>query len=1338
MVLSIFVLLSISHLVCLINTQSTNVFRFEPIIILEEPPIGHLVLDLAQKLDIKDLATSDYKFRFYSPHSLTSHYFLIDQLTGHVKTQRTLDREYLCENKVCGPCTKINNCSLPIEIVATQAQSHNHKIQKFVSFDVIIEDKNEFAPKFPNEVLILNISEGAPVNFSIPIDPAVDRDSHQTQIKYTIVPIDDKISNYEQELKRLNSKLKLNFDESSTSQSQLNLILIEPFDYEQEKDVRFKIEASDGPSGPKTLTGSCLVILKIIDINDNLPVFDRNQYEYRLDEDKAIAGTRLIRVHATDKDDGLNGLVRYSLDQIDNFQIDEVTGWISVVNNLDYEINPTYRLTVKAQDSGLTNSMPVYTNCIIYLNDVNDNYPQINVTLTNSIDDFNTNLSMNSQNEIELSEWTMPNTFIAQILVNDMDSGLNGKVKLEIKEYRKNTEEFNEYDSQEEENDLMENLQESSDFGLVHLFNNIYSIMLKQSLDRESHDTYLIYITASDYGLPIPLKTSFKLKIKIKDENDNKPVFLVIPNKTKFDNYTKKVLGYEFIIDELTDQIDEKWVDIGHVKAVDNDLGKNGIVFYSLRNDNGSFRINNLTGLIQAKNTILDRESKEEFKFLVLASDGLNSENTSVLIKLNDLNDNQPRFEKNVYNFQIYENYLSEKVYAKIRAHDMDKMGSNFSKISYSLIDKNDFFKIDSKTGDLYQVKEFDFEKIEFFEFKIMAYDNFNKTPSLNSTCLIQIEVIDLNDHAPLIESPKDNEFPLMFTFNSLTNDSITENNKIISKLTRIVARDFDSGLNSVLKYKIEKQIRLKMQKSLFMDEQETNIFRIDSKNGNLYTRLDLVKKMNKPKRHSDTRLVGSFSLGNSDYEIDQKQSGIYGLILNISDSNENNPQSIKFYMFIALVTNQSDYTSQVSLLKSIINETGLNSEDLSEYDYDDDKLEDSKFNQVVSQFENLKIRKKSNGKVGHMKQKNSNKNGLDQFFGLLNLNNSNSLSYILVFLISIFVFLIVLISSLCLFSIYYKKMKQKKLNSSAKKHLCEIYTDSKKATLVTKSSASPSSLTSSEFINLNSNRNSTDDDEDDNGGFSKPNFIKDSIREEERAILIVNTSSEDNSHNLVSSSSLGNKNNQLLVLVSSSSSSTTSPSDKKDSNESLTSTTLSSKISNNFKTFKNSNPSSNTSSPKQTILLANEYSNSYRTLPVNRNLKNNNKIEAASKQLNLPVNELFKRYELKKQAMNGVLDSSGSMSSLNSLTLNRKINLDLKSNEATVCGSPRLVQRNFNLNPIINITTNENNEIPDYFFKDEKEHRMFLPSAKNNKILNLKQIVVDTKTATNCSKTDL
>ncbi len=139
-----------------------------------------------------------------------------------------------------------------------------------------------------------------------------------------------------------------------------------------------------------------------------MPEFDRAEYEFRLDESAATPGKLLIRVHASDKDDGLNGQVKYTLvDGVvrsgraeqsqqrllaikDLFRIDEDSGWISVgdLGALDYEEMPTYRLTVKAQDQGLANSMPVYASVVVYLNDVNDNAPVIGVTLPSTIDDF--------------------------------------------------------------------------------------------------------------------------------------------------------------------------------------------------------------------------------------------------------------------------------------------------------------------------------------------------------------------------------------------------------------------------------------------------------------------------------------------------------------------------------------------------------------------------------------------------------------------------------------------------------------------------------------------------------------------------------------------------------------------------------------------------------------------------------------------------------------------------------------------------------------------------------------------------------------------------------------
>ena len=114
------------------SSSSSNVYRLDPVVVVEEPPIGTLVLDLTSTLGLSESQIGEFKFRFYSPQSLTAHYFLIDPLTGQVKTQRTLDREYLCETKVCGPCST-NNCTLPVEIVvASQSKSASVRYNLFI------------------------------------------------------------------------------------------------------------------------------------------------------------------------------------------------------------------------------------------------------------------------------------------------------------------------------------------------------------------------------------------------------------------------------------------------------------------------------------------------------------------------------------------------------------------------------------------------------------------------------------------------------------------------------------------------------------------------------------------------------------------------------------------------------------------------------------------------------------------------------------------------------------------------------------------------------------------------------------------------------------------------------------------------------------------------------------------------------------------------------------------------------------------------------------------------------------------------------------------------------
>ena len=492
------------------------------------------------------------------------------------------------------------------------------------------------------------------------------------------------------------------------------------FDYETEKSLKFLILAADSASG-SSKTSSQFVTLEVIDLNDNLPVFDRLEYEYRLDESSATPGTKLIRVHATDNDDGPNGLVKYSIvdatiqsDRVGQqsqavhiknlFQIDETNGWIRVHNtaHLDYEQIPTYRLTIKAQDQGLSNSMPVYTNVIIYLNDVNDNPPVVTLTLPSTIDDFDTgNYEKEAKliRNLDISEWTRPDTFLAQVKISDADSNLNSKLKITLSQLKRSSFGRDQWTA-------------SNDFALVHLFNNIYSLMTKERLDRETFDIYSLNITVSDSGQPKPLYTTHELTVAVKDENDNKPIFI---NENE-----QEVKAYEFNMVELKQMLPEKWVQIGSVLATDKDISHNGQITYELKPLNTTncsttsnlFKVNAKTGVVKAKESALDREICDKYEFNIIARDNYKSVNGGsvsnvieavLTVNLIDLNDNAPVFEQDFYRFEIVEN-LNAITFGKVRASDADKPNSKNSLIKYKFandMETNGFFRVDELTGDL-------------------------------------------------------------------------------------------------------------------------------------------------------------------------------------------------------------------------------------------------------------------------------------------------------------------------------------------------------------------------------------------------------------------------------------------------------------------------------------------------------------------------------------------------------------------------------------------------------------------------------------------------------------
>ena len=142
-----------------------------------------------------------------------------------------------------------------------------------------------------------------------------------------------------------------------------------PLDYETTSSYILTVTAKDGGSPPNS--ASAKVNITIVNVDDNVPVFETSTQVSKIREDVAI-GTRVVRLNATDADG--NDLV---FDIVSGntggaFAIHNASGLITVAAKLDRETTEKYILAVRATDTG---GKSVTHNATIQVIDVNDNAP---------------------------------------------------------------------------------------------------------------------------------------------------------------------------------------------------------------------------------------------------------------------------------------------------------------------------------------------------------------------------------------------------------------------------------------------------------------------------------------------------------------------------------------------------------------------------------------------------------------------------------------------------------------------------------------------------------------------------------------------------------------------------------------------------------------------------------------------------------------------------------------------------------------------------------------------------------------------------------------------------
>nr|KAF6346828.1 hypothetical protein mPipKuh1_010605 [Pipistrellus kuhlii] len=524
----------------------------------EESDKGSFVGNISKDLGLESQELAKHGVRIVSRGR--TQLFALNPRSGSLVTAGRIDREELCAQSA--------RCLVNINILVEERG-------KIFGIEIEITDINDNNPKFQSENLEVKINEVAVPGTRYPLPEAIDPDVGLNSLQsYQLSP---------------NHHFSLDVKTGEGGTLNPGLVLERALDREEEAAHHLVLIASDGGEPPRS--SSVHILVTVLDVNDNAPVFAQPIYRVTVPEN-VPPGTQLLTVRASDPDEGTNGEVAYKFWKISEkqsplFQLNEKTGELSTAKSLDYEESAFYEMEIQAEDVG---AFMGTTKVLISVEDINDNRPEVIVTSLFS----------------PVLENTLPGTAIAFLNVHDRDSGKNGQVVCYI--------------------------HDNLPFQLEKSIDNYYRLVTWKHLDRERTSMYNITVMASDLGTP-PLSTETHISLHVADTNDNPPTF--------------SQASYSAYIPENN----PRGASIFSVTAHDPDSGKNAQVTYSLTEDTimGSplssyVSINSDTGVLYAICSF-DYEQIRDLQLLVTARDSGDtplSSNVSLSLFILDQNDNTP------------------------------------------------------------------------------------------------------------------------------------------------------------------------------------------------------------------------------------------------------------------------------------------------------------------------------------------------------------------------------------------------------------------------------------------------------------------------------------------------------------------------------------------------------------------------------------------------------------------------------------------------------------------------------------------------------------------------
>ncbi|XP_054003257.1 protein dachsous [Hylaeus anthracinus] len=555
----------------------------------------------------------------------------------------------------------------------------------YCQVELNVEDANDNPPMFPTTSVRISVPESHPLHTALYVAHATDPDTTPP------LPIRYDLHQNSNDLGQNNNDLGQNSNDSAVlfgiNAESGELYLARRLDYETQQRHGLLIRALDGAGLSATLSLS----VEVQDVNDNPPVFERNEYHVEVPEGAKL-DSEILQVTAVDLDTGNNARLSYRLQGSSAFWINPNTGCINLARTLDRETLDRHALTVLATDNG-SPAATASASVLVTVLDDNDNDPRFEKDFYG----------------YELLENLPSGTLVGSVSASDPDLGKNALLRYAV-------------------------VQANSSFTVDP---DTGEITTKEPLDRETKSVHELVLEARDQGTPARA-ARVPLKVTVLDVNDNSPE-IVDPQGDVVSVREEQPPGTE----------------VARVRALDTDLGENASVTYTILKDRGSdgynvFTIDPITGMIRTK-AVLDHEERNVYRVSVKATDAGRPPRHSVRalsVEVLALADNRPTFTSSSLTFNVREDAsIGQAVGSVSGAGPAGRVA--FTLDSLTPISEFPAFDVDRSSGQLVVAHSLDRENVSVYHLEIRALDTTSIGNPQSIAVSVKIVIEDANDNPP-------------------------------------------------------------------------------------------------------------------------------------------------------------------------------------------------------------------------------------------------------------------------------------------------------------------------------------------------------------------------------------------------------------------------------------------------------------------------------------------------------------------------------------------------------------------------------------------------------------